>query len=85
MSKVKFKHDKNGYFELMNSSAMQGILSEYGASVQNTANDMGSGDYDLEVGTGKTRAHAYVKASDLIAVRSNYKHNTLLKALGSSK
>lgn len=84
MSKV-FEHNKNGYFELMNSTEMQNILQSYGQRVKENADSIGEGEHELVVGEGQTRAHAYVRASDSIAVKDNYKNNTLLKALGSAQ
>lgn len=82
MSKV-FEYNKNGYFELMNSEAMQTILQSYGQRIKENADSIGEGEYEMVVGEGQTRAHAYIRASDSTAVADNYKNNTLLKALGN--
>ncbi len=84
MSKV-FEYNKSGYFELMNSEAMQSILSSYGQRIKENAESIGNGEYELVVGEGQTRSHAYVRASDSAAVADNYKNNTLLKALGNGQ
>lgn len=84
MSKT-FKYNQSGYFELMNSEQMQNILSEYGQRVKDNADANGNGEYEMVVGTGRTRAHAYVRASDSTAVADNYKNNTLLKSLSGGK
>lgn len=84
-SRVKFEHDSNGYIELMKSQEMQNMLSQYGEQIKNSANSSGhTGDsYESHTSVGQTRANVKVYPGNQHAVRSNYKYNTLLKALGS--
>lgn len=86
-SRVKFEHDSSGYIELMKSQEMQNMLSQHGEQIKNSANSSGhTGDsYESHTSVGQTRANVKVYPGNQHAARSNYKYNTLLKALGSVK
>lgn len=77
--KVKFALDREGVRELMLSDEMKNILDELGnATLART--DQGY-EYKLDVGKGRTRLHANIKADSYKAYYHNLKSNTLLKAL----
>lgn len=79
MAKVKFKLNREGVRELLNSSEMVDIMEEYGSQALKRC-DSGY-NYSLSVGTGKTRAHANIRADDYKAYYHNLKSNTLIKAI----
>ena len=87
MSKWRFEHDKNAYFTLMKSDEVMAVIEKAAGRVCDAANSMGNaGDaYEMHTGLGSTRAHANVSPANIHAVRSNAKHNTLLKALRGTK
>lgn len=83
MSKFKFVLNRAGVRELLNGEAMEAIVAEKAQRVLETA---GAGNgYEMSVHHGRNRVNASVKAETIKAKRSNAKHNTLLKALGSAK
>ncbi|KAA9238578.1 MULTISPECIES: hypothetical protein [Aerococcus] len=84
MGKFKFKLNKSGVRELMQSGNMQGILSEHANQVAKVANSS-KGGYEVSSYIGRNRANVSVYAKTVRAKRDNSKNNTLLKALGSAK
>jgi len=82
--KIKFELNYAGVGKLLKSSEMQKVLKEYGETVLNNCEQGStpSTEYALSVKAGGTRASAKIYAATPKAVRSNAKHNTLLKALG---
>lgn len=80
-----FKHNPQGYFELMKSEEMQNILNEYGNKVMNNLEPTLTKTYEMQTVVGRTRSNVTVRATSIHAKRDNLKHNTLLKALGSAK
>ena len=79
MAKVKFELNREGVRELLLCEEMKAILEDYGNAALNRC-DQGY-DYKLDVGAGKKRLHANIKAGDIKAYRHNLKSNTLIKAL----
>lgn len=79
MSKVKFVLNKKGVSELLLCEEMKEILEEYGNAALNRC-DQGY-NYKLDVGAGKKRLHANIRADGYKAYYHNLKSNTLLKAL----
>lgn len=79
MSKVKFILNKKGVSELLLCEEMKEILEEYGNAALNRCDE--GYDYKLDVGAGKKRLHANIKADGYKAYYHNLKSNTLLKAL----
>lgn len=79
MSKVVFKLNREGVRQLLNSAEMVDILEEYGS--QALARCDSGYNYSVSAGTGKTRAHANIKADDYEAYYHNLKTNTLIKAI----
>lgn len=79
MSKVKFVLNKKGVSELLLCEEMKEILEEYGNAVLNRCDE--GYDYKLDVGAGKKRLHANIRADGYKAYYHNLKSNTLLKAL----
>lgn len=87
VSNWKFEHDQSGYFAVMQSSEVQSMLNQYGSRVLNAANGSGHAgdDYSMQQSIDSQRAKVLIKPNSIHARRSNLKHNTLLKALGSTK
>lgn len=81
MSKGKFKLNRSGVRELMKSSEMLDICTEYAENVRNRAGE----GYEVSQHIGKNRVNASVIAATRSAVQDNYDNNTLLKALGGGK
>lgn len=79
MSKVKFVLNKKGVSELLLCEEMKEILKEYGNVALNRCDE--GYDYKLDVGAGKKRLHANIRADGYKAYYHNLKSNTLLKAL----
>lgn len=77
MSKLRFKLNRKGVRELMQSDEMMAVLKEHGDA---TLAGLGEG-YKLSDYVGKTRANVSVKAESFKARRDNAKNNTILKAL----
>lgn len=77
MSKVKFKLNRSGVRELMQSSEMMGICKSY---ADNALGRLGGG-YEVTTYTGKTRVNAQVSAETYQAKRDNLKNNSILKAV----
>ena len=81
MSKGKFKLNRSGVRELMKSSEMLEICTEYANDIRDRAGE----GYEVSQHIGKNRVNASVIAATRSAMQDNYKHNTLLKALGGGK
>lgn len=76
MSK-KFKLNRAGVRQLMQSAEMQSVLREKASQIQNRCGD----GYEHDVMVGKNRANAMVRATTSKAKRDNMDNNTLLKAV----
>ena len=85
MADVKFKLNSKGVQELLKGPKMRAIISGAAASVASSANSMGSGGYTATVKTGAKRCYANIGATTYKAYMNNLKHNTLIKALGSTR
>lgn len=77
MSKSKFKLNKKGVRELLQSKEMANVLDERATAIQQRC---GAG-YEKSAYTGKTRVNVSVYAATAKAKRDNKKNNTLLKAV----
>lgn len=77
MNKFRFKLNRKGVRELMQSDEMMAVLKEHGNA---TLAGLGEG-YALSDYVGKTRANISIKAESFKAGRENAKNNTILKAL----
>lgn len=77
MSKIKFKLNRQGVRELMQSSSMQSILREY---ANKAVNRLGDG-YKSDLHIGKNRANAMVYADNYKGKKDNLKNNSILKAV----
>ncbi len=66
----------------MKSEECQSLLADYGERVLNNANSVSNAQYEMTTGVGTTRANVKVRTTDIHSIKSNLKHNTLLKALG---
>ena len=69
--------------EIMNSEGVMAAVEDLTAQAQATAESFGSASYDHDTQPGRVRCHGIVWTPSLHAIRSNAKHNSLLKALGS--
>lgn len=76
-SKFEFKLNRTGVKELLQSEAMQSILSAKASGIRNRCGD----GYSHDVQVGKNRAIAMVKAETPQAKKENLENNTLLKAV----
>lgn len=77
-TKFKFELNRQGVRELLQSSEMGNICTEYARSVAAAAGD----GYEVSSMVGATRVNARVSPANAHAYYSNLKYNTLLKALG---
>ena len=77
MSNFKFKLNRSGVRELMKSTEMQSVLTNYASNIRNRC---GNG-YEQDIYVGRNRANAMVSAATIKAKRDNKKNNTLLKAV----
>lgn len=80
MSKVRFKLNREGVKELLQSPEAQSVCLEYANRIYSRC-PAGLG-YEVSVITGRNRARASVFAATPEARRDNYNNNTLLKARG---
>lgn len=69
------------FTEIRNSEEVQSFCLEQANAIKTRAESMGSGEYSATVQAGKNRAHASVITTDAKSIRSNSKHNSLLKAM----
>lgn len=76
MSK-KFKLNRKGVRQLMQSQEMQAVLREKASQIAARCGD----GYEQDIMVGKNRANAMVTASTYAAKRDNSKNNTILKAV----
>lgn len=76
MSNVKFKLDKAGVRELMQSKEMESICRGHADAIRSRCGD----GYEVTTYTGKTRVNASVITATAEAMRDNMENNTLLKA-----
>lgn len=81
MSKVKFKLNRAGVRELMQSPEARSVVESYAHQIQGRA---GNG-YEVSTYVGKTRVNASVFAATPEALQDNYDNNTLLKARGGGQ
>lgn len=80
-----FKHNPEGYFELMKSNAMLTVLEEFGVKALSALPQSIDKTYEMSMVTGQTRSNVTIRATSYAARKDNLKNNTLLKALGSAK
>lgn len=67
----------------LTSGAVQSLVLARARQVAATANSMyGASGYGVRATGGKARAHAVVYTGDMHTINSNFKHQTLKKALG---
>lgn len=77
MSSFKFKLNKEGVRDLLQSSQMVEVLEDHARA---TLSSLGEG-YTSSTYIGKNRANVAVSAESFQAKRENSKNNTILKAL----
>lgn len=78
MSKVKFKLNRAGVRELLQSSEAMAVCMEYATQIRSRCGE----GYEVTSMVGKTRVNAEVAAATEEARKDNYENNTLLKARG---
>jgi phage-related protein len=77
MSKNKFKLNRAGVRELMQSQEMQKVLKEKADGIKARCGD----GYEQDMLVGKNRANAMVWADTPKAISDNSENNTILKAV----
>ena len=77
MSKNKFKLNRSGVRELMQSKEMQKVLKEKANGIKARCGD----GYAQDIRVGKNRANAMVWAETSEAKADNSENNTILKAV----
>ena len=77
MSKNKFKLNRSGVRELMQSKEMQKVLKEKANGIKARCGD----GYEQDIRVGKNRANAMVWAETSEAKADNSENNTILKAV----
>lgn len=78
MAKVKFKLNRKGVRELLQSQEMLNLMTDYANGIQQRAGD----GYEVTTyGPGKTRVNASVRAATRKAIKDTLENNTLLKAV----
>lgn len=82
---VRVKINSRAARALLNGPEVQGDLLARAEKVKAKAESIGSGEYVADVQPGKNRAHAIVRTTDLISMKSNAKHNSLLKGLNAAR
>jgi hypothetical protein len=84
MASVNVKINVPGMTSFLESAPMQAMIQEHGERCQQAANaTSSSASYNLKMYT-KGRATALIGTDGIVAARSNAKHGTLIKALGSA-
>ena len=78
MSKVKFKLNRQGVRQMLQSQEALNVCLEQANEIQARVGD----GYEVTTHVGKTRVNASVHAATYEAQRDNYENNTLLKARG---
>lgn len=81
MADVRMAFNRSAFSELMNGRACQAVIERKAAAVQAAADGQGSATYAHNTQPGKKRCHGIVFTPSEHAIRSNAKHNSLLKAL----
>lgn len=83
VDRIVLNHD--GVEAVLDSSGVQGDLMSRGSAIKATADSMDGCEYTLASRPGRKggRHYVVVAANNILAIRKNNKHNTLLKALGS--
>lgn len=77
MAKSRFVLNRTGVRSLLKSEEMANICSKYAKDIATRAGE----GYTSDVYVGKNRVNAGVSTNSVKAMRSNAKHNTLLKAM----
>lgn len=79
---VKIKLNRKGVREMLHYPEIEALITDKAKAVQSRAGE----GYTVAVSnsSGKSRTYTTVRAEEPQAIRKNFKHNTLLKALGAS-
>ncbi|WP_019148783.1 hypothetical protein [Timonella senegalensis] len=87
MAKVRVKMNSAGAQAILNSPGVQADLLARAQAVQAVANSfIGDGEgFVADVQSGKNRAHAMVRTSDVVSRRANAKQNVLLSSLDAGR
>ena len=86
MSKVRIELNLAGFRELYKSAEIKGALEDAGAAVAGLAEQQAPDDavFSARVHEADRMAICNVYPDNLEAARNNYKHNTLLEAVGAA-
>lgn len=68
--------------QILNAPEVVRIVGDEADEVRRRAESFGTAKYESNEQPGRNRAHAIVYTPSLHAIRSNAKHNSLLKGLG---
>lgn len=82
MADVEFKANKGALKSIMQSGEILGEVQSVASRICSTANASSKGTYIVKSDIGKVSARAVVVTADIVAIKSNAKHNTLLKSIG---
>lgn len=87
MADVKVVMNSAGIEALLSSAQVTGDLERRGAAIKARADSIGSATYEQHTRPGRKGGRPYVAvaANSLHALRSNAKHNTLLKSLDAGR
>ena len=85
MSRVRVKINRAGAAEVRNSPGVQADLLARAERIKAKAESFGSGVYEADVQSGRTRAHAMVKTTDPRSMASNAKHNSLRRSIDAGR
>lgn len=83
MASNEFKPNRGALRSIMQSGEIQGLVTRAANQMKASADSMGSGRYVVKSGMGKVSAHAIVGTTDIVSIKSNAKHNSLLKSISS--
>lgn len=81
MGSVRYKPSAAAKRKILNSPACVAMVDQHAQRVKAAADAMGGATYAADTRPGRVRAHGIVYTPSEHAIRSNAKHNTLLKAL----
>lgn len=83
--KVRVYMHTDGARDVMNSDGVRDDLLERVERILHKVETMASGEFVADVQPGQMRAHAMVKTRDLRAIKSNMKHQAMLKSMDAGR
>ncbi len=85
MAKWSVKMNGAGARNILNSNEVQNDLLKRAQRMKARADSFDDAIYSADVQPGRTRAHAMVKTTDIVSIRSNAKNNSLLKSVDAGR